>query len=93
MKASLSRQAYERLERVPARRPSGQAWGQWAIAFLSRLFQSESPSANPEIRLRRSRDAEGKTVWSGYDPAGNRRIGNVSEERLRMWIEQRYRQG
>ena len=91
MKASLSRREYERLERVPASGWTLREWGQQAIALIARAFQSESPGSNQEIRLRQHRDADGQILWSGYDPAGDRRISGVSEERLRIWIEQRYR--
>lgn len=95
MKASLnprlSPQEYERLELIESGGRSLQEWGQQAIALLARLFQSESADPGREIQIQQHRDAQGQILWSGYDPAGDRRIHRVSEERLRGWIEQRYR--
>ncbi|NJO93689.1 MAG: hypothetical protein HC820_03770 [Hydrococcus sp. RM1_1_31] len=45
----------------------------------------------PEIQVWQTRDRSGNICWSGYDPANQRSISQVSEERIRAWVEQRDR--
>ena len=44
----------------------------------------------PELRVWRKSDTCGNTWWSACDPLTGRSIHHVSEEALRVWIEQRY---
>ncbi|MEM0979721.1 MAG: hypothetical protein AAGH78_05535 [Cyanobacteria bacterium P01_H01_bin.58] len=45
-----------------------------------------------EPRIRTRQDQNGQTVFDAYDPVTHRHIRNVSEDTLRLWLEQRYYQ-
>jgi len=67
--------------RQPRRSPLKQLWESW----LRELIKSS------EIQVWQTRDRSGNICWSGYDPTNQRSISQVSEERIRAWIEQRDR--
>jgi hypothetical protein len=52
------------------------------------LFQT---SLVPELQVWSKRDRWGNTLWSAYDPLTGRSISQITEEQMRIWIEQQYR--
>lgn len=44
----------------------------------------------PELRVWHTCDDEGNIWWNAYDPTTNRSIYSITEEQMRVWIEQRY---
>ncbi len=51
----------------------------------------KSLTALPELRVWHTYDNEGNSWWSAHDPKTGRSIRQISEEQMRVWIEQRYR--
>ena len=91
MKPSIDWLEYQRLELIiPPSTPRSKKQLSWqrliaaCDAFLQALVRPTEP------RIWHTRDGVGNVWWSAYDPATNRIIQNVSEEQIRVWLEQRY---
>ncbi|MCU0533438.1 MAG: hypothetical protein MUD14_06040 [Hydrococcus sp. Prado102] len=65
-------------------------------SFWSRIEQLwelmfESSIGLRELQVSSERDRWGNTLWSAYDPLTGRSISQITEEQMRIWIEQQYR--
>ncbi|MBE9142267.1 hypothetical protein [Planktothrix mougeotii] len=48
-------------------------------------------TAGKEPKIWLSSDAEGKRYWNAFDPQTHCFVEHLSEEEMRIWIEERYR--
>ena len=59
------------------------------IRHLSgRLISALTTAHEPKVHKIRTRD--GQTLFDAYDPVTNKHIRAVSEENVRIWLEQRH---
>ncbi|NJK50194.1 hypothetical protein HC931_20485 [Candidatus Gracilibacteria bacterium] len=56
----------------------------WELMF-------DASIALPELQVWSKRDRWGNTLWSACDPLTGRSISHITEEQMRIWIEQQYR--
>ena len=91
MKPSIDWLEYQRLELIippsPPRSKKQLSW-QRLIAACDTFLQAFVRPAEPQVW--QTLDTAGNVWWSACDPATNRVIQDVSEEQIRVWLEQRY---
>lgn len=60
---------------------------------IKQLLESllQSSLATPGLQVWSKRDRYGNTLWSAYDPLTGHSISRITEEQMRVWIEQQYR--
>ncbi|HEY9623406.1 MAG TPA: hypothetical protein V6C78_23820 [Crinalium sp.] len=93
MKPSISWLEYQQLEQIipqPAPKRFYQpSWWSTLGQALQNLFQPIVECS--EIRVWQSFDESGQSWWSARDAQTGCSIHHVSEDQIRVWIEQRYR--
>jgi hypothetical protein len=96
MKPSISWLEYQRLELIIPEQPDTRgyqtSWKNWWWNLMQRwqnLFQPMTHSS--ELTVWCAQDKFGTMRWSAHDRVTGRSIDGVSEEQIRVWIEQRYR--
>lgn len=93
MKPEIDWLEYQRLELISgADTHQARSWQQYFWTKLKKLgyFVREYLIDSAQLRVWHSCDSEGKIWWSAYDPNTKQFIDRVSEEQIRIWIEQRY---
>ena len=62
------------------------------LSLLKRIFEPLLAAiiCRDELRLWQTSDRYGNTLWHAYDPATGRSTSAVTEDEMRIWIEQRY---
>jgi hypothetical protein len=93
MKPSISWLEYQQLELIIPQKPDARFQNaRWWSAFVrgwQALFHSiVRPS---DLTVWCSQDASGIIWWSAHDAVTGLSIDHVSEDQIRVWIEQRYR--
>jgi hypothetical protein len=48
-------------------------------------------SSSKELQVWQELDEQGDPSWSAYDPITKQSIHHISEQQIRIWIEQRHR--
>jgi hypothetical protein len=48
-------------------------------------------SSSAELQVWQELDEQGDTSWSAYDPTTQQSVHHLSEQQMRIWIEQRHR--
>jgi hypothetical protein len=91
MRISVSNQKNSALLQPSAgqKMPSFLSKGWSRLQQVSRHY-IKSLNASQELQVWQTCDRWGNRWWSAYDPATERSIGNVSEDRIRAWVEHRY---
>lgn len=76
---------------LPLRSSQKSAQASWKVQLrnLFRSFVAQLTDAS-ELRVWKSHDGAGDTLWNAYDSVSNRVIRNASETELRVWLETRY---
>ncbi len=92
MKPSANRLEYQQLERIFALEAEAERSKPTLRTRLENIWQSliERLTALPELRVWHTYDNEGNIWWSAHNPKTGRSICQISEEQMRVWIEQRY---
>ena len=95
MKPLMSRLEYQQLELIcpPNSKHHFRLTLQAKLNTLLQMWQTfVYQLIEPQnLHLWCTRDRQGKMQWNAYDPTTKRSIYNVSEEQMRVWIEQRHR--
>jgi hypothetical protein len=53
-------------------------------------FLARRLTDSPQLRVWHTYDDQGNIWWSAYNPKTGQSIHQISEEQIRVWIEQRY---
>lgn len=91
MKPILNWQAYQALEfrLSPSHsKPSQRSLVQQLSHAWSQMLAHLSPSSEPHVWA--TQDATGRTLWNAYDPITGRSLRQVSDEEMRIWLEERH---
>ena len=91
MKPPISQLEYQRLELIispNSPRPVGQLVAKTLKTAWKRLTQSLLESQ--EVQVWRTADSQGNPSWNAHDPASGRSASGLSEDQMRVWLEQRH---
>jgi len=61
----------------------------WLMSLWTKFVSFLTPPTS-EPRVWCSQDDQGNCYWNAYDPLSNNSIRGVSEDNLRIWLEDRY---
>jgi hypothetical protein len=91
MRISVSNQKNSALLQPSARQkmPSFLSAGWSRLQRVSRRH-IKNLNASQGLQVWQTCDRWGNRWWSAYDPATGRSVRNVSEDRIRAWVEHRY---
>ena len=93
MKTSISSWEYQQLEQIPPKEIKTRFSFSTLWSRLENIwkFLLRYLTESPQLRVWYTCDQEGKIWWSAYDPKTKSSIYQISEEQMRIWIEQLHR--
>jgi hypothetical protein len=92
MKLSRTWQNYQNGGSVSNQSPKGKRpqMGEKLNSLWQAMLAHLKVSSEPQVW--QSRNATGETVWNAYNPTTGQSIDQVSEQEVRVWLEERHYQ-
>jgi len=92
MKTSMTHQEYQRLELISDSQSTKSTIVTKAASGLRNIWQALLTycSTSNDLRVWTTTNIAGQSIWKAYDPTTQTQVEFVSEQELRVWLEERY---
>lgn len=93
MKSLATTNTYYSLEQIPSKAPQKKNVRSFR-SEVTEIWQAivAHLEATSEPRVWQTQDQSGREEWNAYDPASHQTLRQVSEQDLRVWLEERHYQ-